>query len=255
MTDLPDRIRSGDPVVGSWVSLADPAVAEIAALLEFDFALVDMEHTAMSLETVTGMARAVDAAGTHTGSIVRVPWNDPVMIKRVLDAGVGGVMVPMVESPEAARSFVEAVRYPPEGIRGVAAGRAADYGLAFEEYVETASDRLVTIAQVETQPALDDVAAISAVEGLDALFVGPADLSTAVGAFLDYESDAFRDAVAAVIEASEVPVGTVVGQPDRVEAFAELGFDFLIAGHDTAGILAGGFQAKLAAESALTSEE
>jgi len=146
MDPFTDRLQAGDDLVGNWVSIADPAVAEIAALLEFDFVLVDMEHTVLSLSTATEMVRVIDAAGTGTATVVRAPWNDPVVVKRVLDAGVDGVMVLMIETAEQAREFVAAARYPPDGVRGVAAGRAADYGLALEEYVGSADDRIATIA-------------------------------------------------------------------------------------------------------------
>jgi 2-dehydro-3-deoxyglucarate aldolase/4-hydroxy-2-oxoheptanedioate aldolase len=115
MTALRGRFRDGESVVGTWVSLSDPAVAEIGAELGFDFALVDTEHTPNSLETVIAMVRAVDAAEGSTRAVVRVPWNDPVRIKRVLDIGVAGVMVPMVGSAEEARDFVKAPRTPSGG--------------------------------------------------------------------------------------------------------------------------------------------
>jgi len=98
------------------------------------------------------------------------------------------------------------------------------------------------------------VAEIAAVDGLDALFVGPADLSKAVGCFLEYDSEAFQDAITTVIDESEIPVGTVVGRPDMIETFADLGYDFLVAGHDTAALIAGGLEAKLTADAALSAD-
>jgi len=252
MTALRGRFRDEESVVGTWVSLSDPAVAEIGAELGFDFALVDTEHTANSLETVIAMARAVDAAEGSTRTVVRVPWNDPVRIKRVLDIGVAGVMVPMVGSAEEARDFVEATRYPPDGVRGVAGGRASRYGLDFEEYVRS-DDAPLTVAQIETEDGLDAVEEIAAVDGLDALFVGPADLSAALGVFGEWDSERFLAAVEAVVDAADeagVPVGTLATTPDGVEDWVDLGFDFVIAGTDTAHLVGGSLRALQAHESA-----
>lgn len=253
MPSIRQRVRDGEPVVGSWVSLSDPAVAEMTASLGFDFALVDMEHTPASFETVTEMARAVDAAASDTATVVRVPWNDQVDLKRVLDLGVEGVMVPMVESAAEAREFVAGTQYPPAGVRGVAAARATDYGLSFGEYVEQANDELLAIAQIETVTGVENVEEIAAVDGLDALFVGPADLSASLGVFRDFESDAFRDAVQRVLSAAEeagIPVATLATTPDMVETWVNRGFDFLIAGIDASHILAGAGRAKSVADSA-----
>ena len=172
----------------------------MSASLGFDFLLIDTEHTTMSLETVENMVRAADAADGEAPTVVRVPWNDPVRIKRVLDIGVDGVMVPMVESADEARELVSATRYPPEGKRGIAAGRAADYGLHFEEYVRNADGSILTVVQIETETGLANVDEIAAVDGVDALFVGPADLSGSLGVFAQWESDRLADAIDDVVE-------------------------------------------------------
>lgn len=258
MAPLRQRVRDGEPVVGSWISLADPAVAEMTAGLDFDFALVDMEHAPSSFETVTDLTRGVDAAEGDTATVARVPWNDHVAIKRVLDVGVDGVMVPMVGSAAEAREFVEATRYPPEGIRGVAAARAADYGLSFEAYVDRANEETLTIGQIETTAGLENVEEIVAVDGLDALFVGPADLSTAVGAFGEYESDVFLDAVERVLDAAhaaDIPVSTLATSPDQIQTWVDMGFDFLMAGIDASYILSGAARAKGTAEQAFEERE
>lgn len=246
---LRDRLHDRGSLTGAWVSLADPAVAEIYAELAFDFVLLDLEHTPASLETVADQVRAVDAAGT-SASIVRVPWNDPVWLKRVLDIGVDGVMVPMLDSATAAEEFVAAVRYPPAGIRGVAAGRAARYGLDFTEYV-TAGAPPATIGQIETEAGLEAVDAIAAVEGLDALFVGPSDLSASLDVFQEWDDPTFESAVESILDAAHTagkPVGTLaIGD---VEAWIDRGFDFVIGGTDVGHLLGGGIRAKSAAEAA-----
>lgn len=233
-------VESDDHPLGTWVSIGHPAVAEINARLGLDFVLVDMEHTTMGLETVENMARAVDAAPGETDTVVRVPWNDPVRLKRVIDIGVAGVMVPMIGSAEEARELVSALRYPPEGIRGIAGSRATGYGRNFEEYVTTANGSILTIAQIETEAGLENVEEIAAVDGIDALFVGPADLSGALGLFAEWDSEEFQHAVNRVIEAgraTDVPVGTLTVDIDGIESTVSQGFDFLIAGKDATQLM------------------
>jgi 2-keto-3-deoxy-L-rhamnonate aldolase RhmA len=235
MTNTKDLIDSDGQPLGTWLSIGHPKVAESVAQLDLDFVLVDMEHTTMTLETVETMARSVDAANNGTDTVVRVPWNDPVRLKRVVDIGVAGVMVPMIDSAEEARTLVESIRYPPEGIRGIAGSRATGYGRNFEEYVTNANGTILTIAQIETKAGLENVEEIANVDGIDALFVGPADLSSALGMFAEWDSQEFVDAIQPIIDASEttgVPVGTLTVDIDAIDERLEQGFDFLIAGKD-----------------------
>ncbi|WP_137286208.1 HpcH/HpaI aldolase family protein [Halorussus salinisoli] len=243
MTDTPEferRLRDGDPVVGHWLSVGHPAVAEVCAR-DADFAVVDTEHAPTDLETVTNVARAVESAG-DAALLARVAWNDPVRIKRVLDTGVSGVLVPMVETADEAREAVEAVRYPPEGVRGIAGSRANDYGRELDEQVERGDADLVTVVQVETEPAVANAADIAAVEGIDALLVGPADLSGSLGVFGEYVSDTFREAVETVLDRaheSDTPVGTLATNDEEIRLWADYGYDYQIVGVD-AGYLAEG---------------
>ncbi|RLM90017.1 HpcH/HpaI aldolase/citrate lyase family protein [Haloarcula sp. Atlit-7R] len=237
MTNIKDAIDTGGHPLGTWLSIGHPKVAEGVAQLDLDFVLVDMEHTTMSLETVENMARGVDAASSGTDTVVRVPWNDPVRLKRVVDIGVAGVMVPMIESAEEARALVDSIRYPPEGIRGIAGSRATGYGRNFEEYVANANGSILTIAQIETEKGLENAEEIASVKGIDALFVGPADLSGALGMFAEWDSAEFGDAIQQIIDASDragVPVGTLTVDIDAIDSRLEQGFDFLIAGKDIA---------------------
>jgi len=209
--DLKRALREREPVESTWVSIPHPAVAELAAEQGFDCVFLDSEHTPASVETIEELVRAVDAGNDgETASVVRVPWNDPVRIKRVLDTGPTGVMVPMVETRAEAEAFVEATRYPPEGVRGMAAGRASGYGTRFAEYVERANDEVVAIAQIETATGVENASDIAAVDGLDALFVGPADLGASLGA--EPGDETFEAAVERVVEAAHeagTPVGTL----------------------------------------------
>ncbi|PSQ12080.1 aldolase [Halobacteriales archaeon QS_7_69_60] len=226
--------------VGTWCSLSDPAVVELAAGGDVDFVVVDTEHTPMGLETVADCLRAAAAGGCP--AVARVPWNDPVRIKRLLDLGPEGLLVPMVDTAAEAREAVAATRYPPAGVRGIAAARAADYGRSFERYVESTHRELTVAVQVESETAVDNAADIAAVDGVDALFVGPADLSAALGCFGDHDAAAFRAAVETVLAAgaaADVPVGTLGTTPAELRSLGELGFDFLVAGADFAHLVEG----------------
>ncbi|MBX0294092.1 HpcH/HpaI aldolase family protein [Haloarcula nitratireducens] len=242
MTDIKRAIEAFDQPLGTWLSIGHPTVAEAAAGLDVDFVLVDMEHTTMCLETVEGMARGVDAAEGDTDTVVRVPWNDPVRLKRIVDIGVAGVMAPMIGTAEEARTLVRALRYPPDGIRGIAGSRATGYGRNFEEYVQTANGSILTVAQIETQQGLDNVAEIARVDGIDALFVGPADLSAALDLFGEWHSEEFDHALEAVVRAgnaADVPVGTLTVDVRDVPKRVAQGFDFLIAGKDVSLLMDG----------------
>ncbi|MDS0474414.1 aldolase/citrate lyase family protein [Natrinema sp. 1APR25-10V2] len=255
---LAATLRERDPAVGSWLSLRDPAVAELTAELAFDFVVLDIEHTPNTMETVIEMVRAVDAADSQTEAIVRLPWNDPVVVKRVLDTGASGVMAPMIETAAEAETLVESTRYPPEGVRGVAGSRASRYGLEMEEYYRTAADEIVTIAQIETERGLENVDEIAAVEGLDALFVGPADLSANLGIYGEWDSEEFLAAVDAVIEsahAADTAVSTLAVRNADIERWVHRGFDFVMAGTDTTHVLTGSQRAKSTFEDAIEERE
>ena len=235
MTHVKDAIETGEQPLGTWLSVGHPTIAEAVAQLDVDFLLVDMEHTTIDLGTVESMARGVDAAPSETETVVRVPWNNPVRLKRVIDIGVAGVMVPMIETADEARQLVRSLQYPPDGIRGVAGSRATGYGKEFEEYVATANGSILTIAQIETQKGMDNAAEIAAVDGIDALFVGPADLSAALGLFGEWESAEFATAMKTIIDAghdADTPVGTLVTDLETISTRVDQGYDFLVAGKD-----------------------
>lgn len=252
MTEFKRRLRDGDPVAGHWLSVGDPTVAEVCAR-DADFAVVDTEHAPNDPESVMNVARAVESAG-DAALLARVAWNDPVRIKRVLDTGISGVLVPMVETEAEAREAVEAVRYPPEGVRGIAGSRANDYGRELAEQVERGGEELVTILQVETEEAVENAADIAAVEGVDALLVGPADLSASLGVFGEYESASFREAVADVLDAAhetDAPVGTLATNDEEIRLWAEYGYDYQIVGVDAGYLAAGAERARDAYEDAM----
>ena len=235
------------PPIGTWISSGSPIVAEAMGCAGFDWGVLDMEHSPLDVPGVLSLLQALST--TKLVPVVRVPANDAVVIKRVLDAGATTLLVPFVESAEAARQAVAATRYAPAGVRGVSGmSRASRYG-SNANYLRTANDGMGVIVQLETPLALERLEAIAAVPGVDALFVGPADLSAAMGypgqpghpAVMQAMSDAVRRC-----EAIGKPVGTVGSSPDTVAQYRAAGFNYLAVSSDL-GLLMRGAQAVLAA--------
>lgn len=247
MDGLRAQLLDREPTVGCWVSLASPNVAELLATQPFDFLLLDMEHTEATAETVAAMLRAVDAAAGDTRGLVRLPATDRSHVNRILDAGAAGVMVPMIHTADEARAFAERARYPPAGVRGIAAGRAAAYGQRMGSYLASANDEVTTVVQIESERGLANVEGIAAVDALDALFVGPADLSAALGILGEYDDPAFETAVGRILDAAHdrgMPVGTLATAAAGPERWVDLGMDFVIAGIDAEFLASGAEDAR-----------
>lgn len=176
---LKQRLATGERLAGLWLQSGSATLAEIAVLAGFEVVLIDNEHGPASLETTLELMRAVEAAGGM--AIVRVPWNDQVYLKRVLDLGAQSLMIPMIQSGEEARAAVAACRYPPRGRRGYAApiARAASYGLD-RDYIRHAHDDLLLMLQIESADAVAAIPEIAAVDGADLLFVGANDLAGSI---------------------------------------------------------------------------
>lgn len=237
---LRDTLRAREPLVGSWLTIGHPVVAELAAR-EMEFVVVDREHSETDHETAANCVRAVEATETDCEALVRVPDADPAAIKRTLDLGPAGVVVPMIDDADDARDVVEACRYPTEGIRGVAGSRATDYGDQLGDHVENGSG-LVTVVQAESGAAVEHAGEIAAVDGVDAILIGPADLSASLGCFGEWESAEFLRAVDRIVSAAhaeDVPVGTLATTVGQVSDRLDWGIDYLAAGTD-AGYVADG---------------
>ncbi len=175
------KLLAGEPVYGVWHNTADTLTAELLGTVGYDAVLFDHEHGAASIADGVRCFQAI--AGTTATALVRVPSNDRVYLKRVLDAGAEGVMVPAIGSAEEATEAVRACRYPPAGIRGAAYGiaRASSFGLSPDDYLATVEERLLVILQIETVEGVEAIPDIARVEGVDVLFVGPWDLSGSIG--------------------------------------------------------------------------
>jgi 2-keto-3-deoxy-L-rhamnonate aldolase RhmA len=180
---LKARLQSGEACFGFWCHLFSNIATELLAEVGFDCALIDLEHGAGSYLDAIAQMQAMKAAGCTP--LLRVPSNEPVSIKRALDAGAAGLMIPSISSAEEARAAVAACFYPPKGMRGAAPGiiRATDYGLRAADYVAGIDEKLLTVLQIETVAGVEAIDDIAAVEGVDVLFVGPMDLSADAGHF------------------------------------------------------------------------
>ncbi len=173
---LKDKLQKGEAVIGTFISLGHPDVTEVLSRMGFDWLLIDGEHSVISLEAMTLMMQAMN--GSNCTPIVRPQWNDMVIIKRILDIGAHGVLIPWVNTREQAEYAVRACRYPPVGLRGYGPRRAA---LNDPDYMRTANDEILVIVQIETREAVDNVDEILAVDGIDACYIGPFDLAMSYG--------------------------------------------------------------------------
>jgi 4-hydroxy-2-oxoheptanedioate aldolase len=172
-------LASGRPQAGCWLSLGSPAAAEICASAGFDWMMIDMEHAPNDVPQVHQQLQAIAAYPTST--IVRPPWNDTVVIKRLLDLGAQTLLIPYVETAEDARKAAAATRYPPKGVRGVSTNTRANRYARVPDYFAKVEQELCVIVQIESRAGIDNLEAIAAVEGIDALFIGPQDLAAGFG--------------------------------------------------------------------------
>ena len=226
--------------VGFWCSMASPISAEILAGAGFDWILIDGEHAPNDILLLVSQLQAM--RGGTAEPVFRIPWNEPVIIKRALDAGVRSLLVPFVQNAEEARKAVAAARYPPLGTRGVAVvPRANDYGRV-RDYHRNAHLETCILVQLETRVALKEIEAIAAVDGVDGMFIGPSDLAADFGHLANNKHPevqaAIRDA-ARRIRATGKSAGNLSGNLDDVEPLFEMGFNFTAAGSDV-GLLARG---------------
>lgn len=243
---LKRKLQAGQACFGAWVLSTSPDMAEILAYAGLDFLLLDHEHGQGSIDDAIAQLRAMK--GTDCTGLLRVPTNDHVYIKRALDAGVGGIMVPNVNTAEEARRVVDACKYAPNGIRGAFGGmRAMKYGF-HPEYYATAFENLVVAVQVENAGAIDNIPAIAAVEGIDVIFIGPRDLSATLGKLNQFDDPVVRGqidrAVAAILKSGRI-LGSTAPSGKAAREIFERGFRFIIPGSDV-GLLALGARTTLA---------
>lgn len=231
---LKQHLRSGQAAIGCWLHTPSADAAEILSSCGFDFLLIDHEHGPGSLTDAIAQMRAVKAIGGPP-VILRVPGHDPVYVKRVLDSGATGIMFPNVESAAAAKAAVAACKFPPAGIRG-AAGivRAAGYG-ADPGYFARADEEILVICQIETATAVEHIAEIAAVPGVDCLFIGPRDLSGSIGKgglYDDPEVKALLQKAAERILKSGCLLGSIAPNVAATKAMLARGYRLILPAGD-----------------------
>ncbi len=233
-------LKSGRLQIGLWHSLSSPIAVEILADAGFDWILIDTEHAPNELPMVLAELQAMSGGTAH--AVVRPAWNDAVIIKRLLDVGAQSLLIPYVETEEEARRAVMSTRYPPEGFRGFAGqARASRYG-RIKGYHAAANAQICLLVQVETKRGLENLEAIARVEGVDGVFVGPGDLSAALG-FLGQPAHPevvkiIEDMIQRIKGAGSAP-GILTGDAELVQRYIELGCLFAAVGSDI-GLLARG---------------
>jgi 2-dehydro-3-deoxyglucarate aldolase len=230
------KIKKCKPTFGSWITLPDTAVAEIMSKSGFNWLTIDMEHSPITLEMAQELIRVIELC--NVVPLVRVGENNPNLIKRVMDAGSHGVIVPMVNSIDDAQKAVNAAKYPPKGTRGVGLARAQDYGLSFKEYKSWSDKNSIVVAQIEHKDAIDNLEDILTVDGIDASIIGPYDLSASMGYPGEFTRTEVKNAINKYIKTCKKlkkPAGFHVIPPYSIEIKKKLkeGFSFLAFSLDT----------------------
>jgi 2-dehydro-3-deoxyglucarate aldolase len=227
---LKNKLKENQLTLGSWITLGHAGVAEIFANAGFDWLVVDLEHSTISIEQAGELIRTIDLAGA--APLVRLTSNDTNQIKRVMDAGAHGIVVPMVNSAKEAEMAVASTRYAPKGHRGVGLARAQRYGNGFRDYLHWQWDNPVVIVQIEHQDALDHLEAIFSVPGVDGFIIGPYDLSCSMGMPGEFDRPKFKEAMAKILATAlelGCPAGLHIVEPDivRLEQVISEGYKFI----------------------------
>jgi 2-keto-3-deoxy-L-rhamnonate aldolase RhmA len=227
---LKEKLSAGECVFGTWQMTNSPDVSEILTHTGSDCIMIDGEHGSMDIETAGRLVTAIKT--TETVPLLRVPWNDLALIKRGLDTGVYGIMIPMINSKEEAERAVSYCKYPPVGVRGLGAGRATVFGAMGGSYFPDANKEILVIVQIEHYKAVEAVEEILSVPGIDIAFVGPGDLGMSMG--LPMESpkleDSFRKVIAACKSNNIVP--GIMTWTGVIKKQMDMGFRFLLGGID-----------------------
>jgi 2-keto-3-deoxy-L-rhamnonate aldolase RhmA len=239
---LKKKLRAGGVAIGAWLAFTDPAGTEILGRTGFDFLIVDTEHGgAWDLQQVQGMLMALN--GTDTVPIVRVPWNDPVRIKLMLDLGVEGILAPMVSTVAECRDLVAACRYPPHGRRGIGPRRASNYYRNVQDYVAVANEAIFVIPQIENIATIDILDEFLAVPGIDAVAIGPNDMAGTAGVFGNRKHpriEAAVERICAAAKARGIPVFLGINTtPAEQRAWIEEGVRILTVTSDTELVVGG----------------
>jgi len=234
MKNLKQRIKNGETVFGCWLNLGSSLTAEMVGLAGFDWVLIDLEHGAGSEKDVLHQLQALER-GT-AAAIIRVEGYERQRIHRVLDFGAEGIMCPRIKTAREAKQAADALRYTPDGLRGIAKTvRATTFGADLDAYLAGVEENLLGVIQIETKEALHCLDDIAAIDGVDVLFIGPSDLSKSLGIFGQFDHPLFKEALKATAGAAQkagVATGVLLYNPDHFDRFYDLGFRFLASGSD-----------------------
>lgn len=227
---LKSKLAQSELTIGSWITLGHPSIAEIMASAGFDWLVLDMEHSVLELSEVQTLIQVLDRQ--QCPAIVRLTSNQPDQIKRVMDAGATGIMVPMITCAADAQLAVQSVYYPPRGKRGVGLARAQGYGASFPEYQQWLEHNAIVVAMIEHIDAINNIDTILSVPGIDAYIIGPYDLSGSMGRPGDLQHEKVQSAIQSVLQAGKragKPGGihVIEPDPDALQQRINAGFNFL----------------------------
>ncbi len=242
MTTFRQRLQAGEVLLSTLVSLPSPEIVELLSKLNFDWLFIDGEHGPLgTLE----MQRMLQAAGDHCACLIRVPNNNLVYIKQALDIGAAGIIVPQINNAEEAQAAVHAAKYPTRGYRGVGLARAHEYGISFTDYLAKADNETCVVIQAETRGAIKHIEEIVAIKDVDAILIGPYDLSANLGytGEIDHpEVIAAINKVETACKQANVKLGYFGVNSESVLPYKEKGFTLLTIGVDSLFVLHAGQQ-------------
>ena len=231
--NLKERLRQHEPLIGSLITMPSPDVAEIMARVGFDYLWIETEHAPMDFAQAQSLIQAV---GGRCPCLVRIPDKKEVWVKKALDIGCDGIVVPQIRSAEEARQVVAWSLYPPGGQRSVGVSRAHGYGMAFQDYVKRVNDELVIVLQAEHRDAVDNISSILEVAGIDAVLIGPFDLSGSMGVLGEVDHPRVLEAIETIRrhgQAAGTPLGIFATDVPMARRYVEQGFTLIALGMDT----------------------
>jgi 2-dehydro-3-deoxyglucarate aldolase/4-hydroxy-2-oxoheptanedioate aldolase len=239
------KLKNGQRTIGGFLQTLSPVAAEIMSQSGFDWLIVDLEHSPGGFENLQAQLQAMNGSGVVP--FARAPWNDAVAIKRILDTGVMGVLVPYVNTADEARAAVAACKYPPQGVRGVAGSpRAAGYTRNVRPYLTTANEETIVMVAVETLDAVRNLDEILEIEGLDGIFIGPVDLASSMGFLGDPAQPEVQETIARIEEKvipSDKFLGTLATDWNKARACFEKGYQWMVLMQDGAALKKAGDEA------------
>ena len=231
-----EKLRNGELLIGTLLSLPSPEIAEMLAGTGFDWLFIDAEHGAFNPQQTQSMLQAANPCPC----VIRVPSSDEIWIKKASDIGADGIIVPQVNTAKQAEKIVKYCKYSPEGTRGVGIARAHKYGIEFDDYIKNANQQTAVILQAESQDAIDNIEEIVKVEGIDAILIGPYDLSASLGKIGEVTDPVVQDAIikiAKTCQDADIKLGFFGVNADTVKPYIEKGFTLITVGVDSMFII------------------